>query len=83
MGSHMKTTVDIADPLLEEAKAVARHEGTTLRALIEEGLRRALAERARGPMASGRLVTFRGRGLQPGVSSPERMLELAYEGHGG
>jgi hypothetical protein len=79
----MKTTVDISDPLLEEAKVVARREGTTVRALVEEGLRRALAERSHKQEARGRVVTFRGRGLKPGVSSFDRMLELAYEGRGG
>lgn len=77
----MKTTVEISDSLLGEAKAVARREGTTVRALIEEGLRRALADRTKKPSAQGRVVTFAGRGLQAGVTF-ERMLELAYEGRG-
>jgi hypothetical protein len=42
----MKTTVDIQDQLLRRAKAEAKRGGTTLRALIEEGLRLVLEEPA-------------------------------------
>lgn len=41
----MKTTIDIADALFERARQEARDRGTTLRALVEEGLR-AVLERA-------------------------------------
>ena len=40
----MKTTIDIADPLLERAKRYARKTGTPLRKLVEEGIRRVLDE---------------------------------------
>ena len=85
MGTHMKTTVDISDALLEKAKRIAAREGTTIRALIEQGLRRTLAERTRGEKFRLRRATFKGRGLQPGVKelSWERVRELVYEGRGG
>ncbi|MGE5180686.1 MAG: hypothetical protein ACM31C_01425 [Acidobacteriota bacterium] len=41
----MKTTVEIADPLFEEAKRESERSGCTLRDLIELGLRKELHER--------------------------------------
>ena len=52
MASHMKTTIHIADSLFEEARKVARQEKTTLKALVDEGLRKVVAERqGRKPVA--------------------------------
>lgn len=85
MVTHMKTTIEIADSLLAEARRVADSEGTTLRALVEAGLREALRSRVDGsPPFRMRLVTFAGDGLQPGVAEGawERIRELAYEGRG-
>jgi hypothetical protein len=81
----MKITVEIADALLDEAKRVAAREGTTVPALIEQGLRRALAERRRGSRFRLRRASFRAKGLQPGVSELAwvRVRELVYEGRGG
>lgn len=81
----MKTTVDIPDPLLDEAKQVASRERTTVRALIEEGLRRVLGERKRPKAFRLRKATFKGKGLQPGVAgaSWEQIRSLVYEGRGG
>jgi hypothetical protein len=80
----MKTTVDIPDVLLEEARKVAVRERTTVRALIERGLRHVLTERKGAPEFRLRKATFRGEGLQPGVADAtwERIRDLAYEGHG-
>jgi CRISPR/Cas system-associated protein Csm6 len=81
----MKTTVEISGPLLEEARRLAAREHTTLRALIEEGLRRIVAERKRSGAFRLRKATFKGNGLQPAVagSSWDRLRDMAYEGRGG
>jgi Arc/MetJ family transcription regulator len=44
MGAHMKTTIEISDALFATAKTAARNRQTTMRALVEEGLRRILSE---------------------------------------
>ncbi len=81
----MKTTIDIPDPLLAEARRLAEREGTTLRALVEAGLRDVLKARKPGtPRFELELVTFRGDGLRDDVEegSWERIRDLAYEGRG-
>lgn len=85
MGAHMKTTIEISDALLEAAKRRAAERGTTLRSLVEEGLRAVLgSEEAPGGFVL-RDASVVGRGLRPGVREGgwERILEAAYEGHGG
>lgn len=84
MVTHMKTTVEISDVLLEEAKSVASREHTTLRALMEEGLREALNKRKPRGAFRLRKASYRGKGLQPGLSegSWERVRDLIYEGRG-
>ena len=44
MGSLMKTTIEMSDPLFKSAKELAQRSQTTLRALIEEGLRRVISD---------------------------------------
>ncbi len=84
MVTHMKTTIDIADPLLEAAKAAARNERTTLRALVEESLRRTLTERKSRPPFKLRDASFDGDGLQPGLQDGDwgRIRDMIYEGRG-
>ena len=84
MVTHMKTTVEIADGLLGEARKVAAREGTTVRALVEEGLRKALESRRSGISSFRlRLVTFRGDGLLSRAEGGwERLREMIYEGRG-
>ena len=44
MGAHMKTTIDLSDALFLTAKQHAQQRKTTLRALVEEGLRQVLSQ---------------------------------------
>jgi hypothetical protein len=84
MAAHMKTTVEIADALAREAKELAGRERTTLRELIDAGLRAILRERRKAPAFRLRDASFGGNGLQPefrGVDW-ERIREAAYEGRG-
>ncbi|MFQ5903593.1 MAG: type II toxin-antitoxin system VapB family antitoxin, partial [Candidatus Binatia bacterium] len=62
----MKTTVEIPNSLLEEARRLAAKEGMTVRALVEQGLRHIITERKRGDKFRLRKTTFKGKGLQPG-----------------
>lgn len=84
MVTHMKTTIEIAAPVLEEAKRLARKEGVTLRTLVEEGLRTVVA--ARGARKGFRLKdeSFAGKGVQPGVEEGRwiEIRETIYEGRG-
>ena len=68
MVTHMKTTVDIADDLLLRAKREAAASHTTLRSLIEAGLREVLGRKAAVQRPPIKPVTFRGKGLQPEFS---------------
>jgi hypothetical protein len=88
MGSHMKTTmkttIEIAMPLLEQAKALARRDGVTVRALVEEGLRTTVARRAARGRFKLRNSAFRGRGLRKGIVEGrwEQIRDLVYNGRG-
>ena len=85
MGTHMKTTIEVSDPLLEEARQVARREGSTLRSLVEEGLRRVLDEHRQRPPFRLRDGSVGGHGLQSDLAEGdwERIRAIAYEGRGG
>jgi hypothetical protein len=81
----MKTTVDIADGLLAAARELAADEGTTIRALIEEGLRHAIERRRAKDGFRLRRASFRGRGLHVEVreGSWEDLRDRIYRGRGG
>lgn len=79
----MRTTLNLDDALMREAKKHAAETGMTLTSVIEQALRRSLADEpqdAAGPRF--RMPVFQGeRGLAPGVTpadlhSNARLAEL-------
>jgi hypothetical protein len=78
----MKTTIEISDSLLDEAKRLAAKERTTVSAYVEQGLRRILAERKSRGVFRLRKATFKGKELQPGVQDAtwERIRETICQG---
>jgi hypothetical protein len=81
----MKTTLDISDPLLREAQRMAARKGTTLRSLVEQGLRQVVTEGKRRRTFRLRNAAFKGRGLRPELRDAgwDRLRDMAYEGRGG
>ena len=73
----MRTTLDINDRLLAEAKSLAAQRGLSLKALVEEALRERLRARGNGQRAVPRLPTYTGAGLQPGVDLTDGAALLA------
>lgn len=65
--SHMKTTLNLDDELLTQAKRQARERGTTLTAVVEAGLRAVLTER---PKTGYRLRLTTVQGQAPPLADP-------------
>ncbi len=75
----MKTTLDLNDALLAEAKTIAAQQRTTLTRLIEEGLQLRLRKQ-RIPAKPVRLPVYPGKGgLMPGLDglSNKALLDAA------
>ncbi|MBC7378465.1 MAG: DUF2191 domain-containing protein [Burkholderiaceae bacterium] len=82
----MKTTLDISDALLEQAKAVATREGVTLSSLVEQGLQTVLASRHAANLFKLRDASVKGTGLNPEFSDADAdwatVRDMIYEGRG-
>ena len=81
----MRTTIDLDDQVMRELKRLAADEQSTIRSVIENALRAELARREQHVTASKqeRVITFKGRGVLPGVNldSNADLLDL-MEGRG-
>lgn len=75
----MKTTLNLNDQLLADAKVLAAQQRTSLTRLIEEGLQLRLRGKAAGVgRACGRLPVFKGHGgLLAGVDARSNKSLLA------
>jgi hypothetical protein len=80
MVTHMKTTIDIADDVLERAKQLAAERKTTLKSLAEEGLRLILEQGVSNAVVIKPVVTG-GNGLRHGLPDDfiDNIRDWAYE----
>ncbi len=85
MASHMKTTVVIPDALLREVQALAAKEGSTLKALIQEGLRDVVVKRKRQKPVVLEDMSYPPANLVTEKVEPkswEEIRAIIYEGRG-
>jgi hypothetical protein len=83
-GRSSKTTVELPDGLMREAKRIALKDRTTVKALLEQGLRAVVSERKRRAAFTLRKAAFRGDGLVAGRSLQDwaSIRDLAYSERG-
>lgn len=81
---NMKTTVELPDHVLRQAKRAALKNRTTVKALIEQGLRLVLADVNRRTAFTLRKASFRGDGLVSGRSLRDwdAIRDAIYAEHG-
>lgn len=84
MLTHMRTTIELPNPIFQKAKRMAQTRGVTLRRLVEDALRRYLDEEKVATPYELTNASFAGDGLTPGFdwSDWDRLRELAYEDDG-
>ena len=75
----MRTTVDLPEPLLRNARRRATQRGVTLSAVVEDALRGHLAQRQAPHPRSFRLLTVGGRLMQPDLDLDRTSAVLAED----
>ena len=78
----MKTTIELPDALLGQARRYAGARNMTMKALIEQGLRKIMAEEKNEPKFKLRDCSVGGNGMTPEYQNAtwEQKLEMIYEG---
>ena len=72
----MKTTIDISDALFASSKALAQQRQTTMRALVEEGLRRVLGDSQSKIKPAFKLKDASVRGKKMLIADPRRWQQM-------
>jgi len=81
----MKTTIDISNPLFNEARRYAQKNNKTFKELVESALRQFLNISRSPKKFKLKKCAFKGKGLQEGIREGdwEQIRSLIYEGRGG
>ena len=79
MGTHMKTTIEVSDALFNSAKQLAQKNQTTMRALIEDGLRRVLNDQPVKRRLAFKLKVESVRGASMLITDPHRWQQMEDE----
>lgn len=81
----MKTTIELSDDLAVRAQEYAARHGTTLRAMVEEGLRQTLRQEGTQQPFKLRNASVQGAGLQRDFADQNwaAIREAAYGERGG
>lgn len=80
----MKTTIELPEALFTKAKKHARKHRTTLKALIEQGLRQVLAQKTDTPTFTLPDASVDGKGLNPQFQEGDwdQVRDAIYTGRG-
>ena len=79
MGVFMKTTIEVSDALFASAKNHAKQSQTTMRALVEEGLRRVLSDSQAKIKPAFKLNDASVRGKKMLIPDPRRWQQMEEE----
>jgi hypothetical protein len=81
----VKTTIELPEPLFAQARRYASAHGMTMKALIEQGLRKVMAEKNEPKPFKLRDGSVKGDGMTPEYQNAtwEEKLAIIYEGRGG
>jgi hypothetical protein len=86
MGAHMKTTIEISDTLILQAKQLAAKRQQTFKGILKMALRQFLDDNLKTPGSFKlRKSSFRGNGLQTPLNQAtwDDIRSQIYEGQGG